>query len=182
MSAARGVWAVVWALGCASSQRGTERYSEARGDGDAAVVTPAAMASSETAWLTAHLADDPDATHPGESDAVRRLAQGGGAGVRAVAEVFRVGDARRSPFARRVLERVASRQCHRDRAAVARQMRALVYGEPTRDPDAGSAWPADDARWSVDAVDRVRSWGERGAPCEYPSPDAGADDAGATDA
>lgn len=168
-------WALagVFSVGCASAQVGVDRYSEARGGGDASTVSEASVASSETAWLTAHLADDPDPAHPGESDAVRRLAQQGGVGVRAAAEVFRVGDARRAPFARRVLERVARRQCRRDTAATARQLRALVYGEGVV-LDGGAPWPADDARWPVDAVERVRAWGDRGAPCETASVDGGA--------
>jgi hypothetical protein len=136
----------------------------------------ARVADAETAWLVAHLADEPDPTHLGESDAVRRLAQRGAPGALAVAEVFRVGDGQRIPFARRVVERVAGRRCQHDRARTARVVAWLHRGgePPALDPDAGVTWSGGDLRWSNAAVDRLRAWATEGASCDLSTPDAGA--------
>lgn len=149
------------------------------GDGFHDASVEARVASAETAWLVAHLADEPERANPRDSDAVRRLVALGGRGVVAVAEVFRVGDARRMPFARRVVERVATRRCLRDveRAAwvIARVERAEGPGALG---DAGIVWQARDDRWPTEAVERLRAWGRDGAPCDAPAAvavDAGAD-------
>ena len=149
----------------------------AEGYADASV--EARVAGAETAWLVAHLADEPERANPRDSDAVRRLVALGGPGVAAVAEVFRVGDARRAPFARRVVERVATRRCLRDaeRAAwvIARVERAAA---PVSLGDAGIVWQGRDDRWPPEAVERLRQWGRDGVPCDAPvalTPDGGAD-------
>ncbi len=136
----------------------------------------ARVADAETAWLLAHLADEPDPTHVGESDAVRRLASRGAPGALAVAEVFRVGDERRLPYARRVVERVAGRRCLHDRARTARVVAWLCAGgvPPALDADAGVAWTGGEGRWPNDSVDRLRAWAMAGAPCDPDVPDAGA--------
>lgn len=143
------------------------------------VAIEARVASAETAWLTAHLADSPDRANPRDSDAVRRLAQLGPDGVLAVAEVLRVRDTRRMPFARRVIERVAVRRCLRDHDRAAWVIASLERAErPATLGDAGIVWQVSDDAWSTDAVERVRAWARRGAPCDAPT----AGDGGATDA
>jgi hypothetical protein len=138
---------------------------------DGAVTVEAAVFSGETAWLVAHLADEPDPSHGGDSDSVRRLSQMGAEGVLAVAEVFRVGDVRRIPYARRVIERVALRRCLRDHGRAGWRVTALERGTTTHaiDPDAGVVWTSGDARWSNEAVERVRQWARDGMPCGDPS-------------
>jgi hypothetical protein len=90
--------------------------------------------------------------------------------------VFRVGDERRLPYARRVVERVAGRRCLHDRARTARVVAWLCVGgvPPALDPDAGVAWTGGDGRWPNDSVDRLRAWATAGAPCDPDVPDAGA--------
>jgi len=121
-----------------------------------------ALRDAELRWLAAHLADDADPSHPGESPAVRRLVSYGAAGARVVAEVFRVGDERRAPYARSVIERVMRAHCRRDAAGVARTRRWLFAAAA----DASVAtWP-EGSRWPLERVERLRSWAERDAPCE----------------
>lgn len=174
------------ALACSAASRvavAPVAVTESHGaDGGAAAAVfrdasvEARVADAETAWLLAHLADEPDPTHVGESDAVRRLAARGAPGALAVAEVFRVGDERRLPYARRVVERVAGRRCLHDRARTARVVAWLCVGgaPPALDPDAGVAWTGGDGRWPNDSVDRLRAWATAGAPCDPDVPDAGA--------
>ena len=138
----------------------------------------ARVASGEIAWLVAHLADNAERAHPGDSDAARRLAQMGPEGVRAVAEVFRVGDTARIPFARRVIERVVARRCQHDRARSAWVIRRLETGTTGAvDADAGVSWARGEARWPGEAVERVRRWADEGVPCDAPGADAGSVDA-----
>lgn len=124
--------------------------------------------ASELAWLVAHLADDPSPTHLGESDNVVRLAARGAAGARAAAEVFRVGDARRAPFARRVIERVALRRCRPDRGDALELIVWIQRPEQHADRDAGFAWLGDDPHWPAERLARLIDWTERGAPCPWP--------------
>lgn len=174
--------ATLAAVACSAATRLSELPSEspgARGDGgelgfrDATVESR--VADAETAWLLAHLADAPDPAHQGESDAVRRLAARGASGALAVSEVFRVGDERRMPYARRVIERVAARRCLHDRARTARVVAWLEAGGDPRplDPDAGVTWRRGDLRWSNAAVDRLRTWAREGAACDLSPVDAG---------
>jgi hypothetical protein len=137
-----------------------------------ALRSDAGIASAELAWLVAHLADEPDRSHQGDSDAVRRLVRAGPPGVHAVAEVLRAGDARRAPFARRVLERVALERCRRDLPRAATRLAELQRPDAgARAPDAGFVWwGADDARWPSEAVDRVHAWAAAGLPCGPQAP------------
>lgn len=122
----------------------------------------AGIRDGELRWLAAHLADDADPTHAGESPAVRRLVSYGAAGARVVAEVFRAGDERRAPYARAVIERVMRAHCRRDDGRVARTRRWLFAAAA----DASvAAWP-EGSRWPLERVERLRSWAERDAPCE----------------
>lgn len=133
------------------------------------VSVEARVASAETAWLTAHLADGPDRANPRESDAVRRLSQLGPEGVLAVAEVFRVRDTRRMPFARRVVERVALRRCLRDRDRAAWVIAHIEREEgPAAVGDAGIIWETSDDAWTGPRVERLRAWAQRGVPCDAP--------------
>jgi len=170
------------ALACSAAARVAEPPLMAGATSDAGEVdglrdasVAARVADAETAWLVAHLADAPDTAHYGESDAVRRLAQRGAPGALAVAEVFRVGDERRLPFARRVVERVAGRRCLHDRARTARVVAWLCTGgaPPALDADAGVQWSGGDGRWSNAAVDRLRLWASDGASCDLSPGDAG---------
>jgi hypothetical protein len=166
------------ALGCASRSGLTVRSipsSEApvseTADGGApagiALRADAGVASAEVAWLVAHLAEEPDRANPRESDAVRRLARAGPAGVHAVAEVLRAGDALRAPFARRVLERVALERCRRDLSRAAARLARLQRPDAGVASDAGFVWwSADDARWASEAVERIHAWASAGLPCE----------------
>ncbi len=149
------------------------------------VPVEARVASAETAWLTAHLADGPDRANPRDSDAVRRLSQMGPEGVLAVAEVFRVRDTRRMPFARRVIERVAIRRCLRDHDRAAWVIASLERAErPATLGDAGIVWQISDDAWRGEAVERLRAWARQGAPCDAPSlgDGGGAPDAATLDA
>ncbi len=156
------------ATGCASAARAPASpasWSVGPGDADAAVIAvdaTAAVYDGELRWLSSHLADDPDPTHPGDSPAVRRLAAYGAAGVRVVVEVFRVGDDHRGPFARGVVERVLRAHCRRDEGRIGRTRRWLF----APDADASTAlWPLG-YRWPLDRVERIRGWAEHDAPCE----------------
>lgn len=134
------------------------------------------VAASELSWLVAHLADDPSPAHTGESDNVMRLSARGAEGARAAAEVFRVGDANRAPFARRVIERVAARQCRRDRGAALELVVWIQRPEQHADRDAGFAWLGDDPHWPAERLARLIDWADRGAPCPWPlSTDGGVD-------
>ena len=152
----------------------SEPRSERRADagavlGTVAVASDAGIESAETAWLVTHLADDPDPARGGESDAARRLARRGAEGVRAVVEVFRVGDPRRTPFARRVIETVALQRCHHDRLRAARLVAGLQSGPDAGAvaADAGFLWSGgDDTRWPAEALGRVFRWVDAAMPCE----------------
>jgi hypothetical protein len=177
----KGLAGVLVGLACSAVSRRAEPPSvppTAHDAGEAPVFRDASLesrvADAETAWLVAHLADAPDPTRTGESDAVRRLAARGAPGALAVAEVFRVGDPRRLPYARRVVERVLERHCQRDRGRTARVVAWLCRGDPfpTIDPDAGVVWHGD-GRWSNASVDRLRAWALAGAPCAPIAADAG---------
>lgn len=164
----RALLVAALALGCASRNASAPAYvPEPPGDASVAATDDAAgIAAGETAWLVAHLADDPDPANPRESEAVRRLAAMGEAGLRAAVEVFRVGDARRAPFARRVFERVVERRCRHALGRTTRTLRAM-QGAGT-DPDAGEAprWlDRSEGRWSNEAVERTRAWIDAGARC-----------------
>ena len=160
----RGALALVAMAGCAGSAPVGPTLSSSA---DEPAATPdrdagAALRDSELRWLAAHLADDADPSHAGESPAVRRLVSYGAAGARVVAEVFRVGDERRAPYARSVIERVMRAHCRRDPAGVARTRRWLFAAAA----DASVAtWP-EGSRWPLERVERLRSWAERDAPCE----------------
>lgn len=134
-------------------------------EGDAGTPDPSAapaVRESELRWLASHLADDADPSRTGESPAVRRLVMYGAAGVRVVAEVFRVGDERRATYARSVVERVMRQHCRRDVNGIARTRRWLFAAAA----DASvAAWP-EGARWPLDRVMRLRSWADHDAPCE----------------
>lgn len=144
--------------------------AEVTEDPDASVDVDLAarMRERERAWLVAHLADEPDPARVGESDAVRRLAAEGGDGVTTVAEVFRVGDEERLPFARRVVERVALSRCRRDRARAGRVLAVLQRGAGSSEARSVSnlVWFEGPARWPAEAVERMRAWGRAGAPCD----------------
>lgn len=163
--------ALVFVVGCAArapttAVGGIDPHGAEGAPADAAVPVDAALAARETAWLVAHLADDPDPANPRESDAVRRLSALGENGLRAAVEVFRVGDERRVPFARRVFERVIERRCRHAPTRVLRTLRAM-QGEGTSD-DGGESprWlERSRGRWSNEAVERARAWIDAGARC-----------------
>lgn len=153
-------------LGCASGPADGQRpaYAPTADPGDAAV-EDAGLSAREIAWLVAHLGDDPDVTHARENESVRRLSSMGAEALRATAEVFRVGDARRIPFARRVFERVVSRRCRQDPARITRTLRAL-QGVATA-PDAGEVprWIDRSGGWSTEAMEGARAWIDGGMRC-----------------
>ncbi len=143
--------------------------------GPPAVRADAGVRSGEIAWLVTHIADDPEPARGGESDEVRRLAAIGADGIHATAEVFRVGDPRRVPFARRVIERVATAQCHRNLTLAGITIVHLQSGPDAGapPPDAGIIWSGgDDTRWPDEAIARLHHWADTGLPCE--GQDAGA--------
>lgn len=124
------------------------------------------LARGEIAWLVAHLADDPDPASPRETDAVRRLAQMGPEGLRAAVEVFRVGDARRIPFARRVFERFLRAPCGRDEERITRSLRALQGLDARPDGGLGARWSERSDAWSHEAMTRATGWIDAGARCQ----------------
>lgn len=136
-------------------------------DAGASEGAPRRRSSPEVAWLVAHMADEPDPARHGDSDAVRRLAGYGPEGVRAAVEVFRVGDARRVPFARRVLEHAALRSCRGDRGRAGARVNWMVSGTlGVAAADAGIAWGDLLVRWPEARIVRVQSWADAGLPCE----------------
>lgn len=143
-------------------------------DAVAAEVGRPARSSPEVAWLVAHLADDPNPARLGDSDAVRRLVAHGSEGVSAAVEVFRVGDTRRVPFARRVIEGVALRSCRGDHGRAAARVRWIITGtlDPSP-PDAGIAWSDLLLRWPAERISRVQGWAAGGVPCGADAADAG---------
>jgi len=176
-------------LGCASarpvpSSTGPEAEATTDAEGDAGSAMDAAVedtgrlvrSSPEVAWLVAHLADDPNPARLGDSDAMRRLVARGAEGVSAAVEVFRVGDATRVPYARRVLEGVALRHCRGDHGRAAARVRWIISGALTPSgPDAGIAWSDLLVRWPAERIARVQQWAAAGAPCgDDASPDGGA--------
>jgi hypothetical protein len=146
-------------------ERGDTHVEVSAGFRDASVETR--VNDGETAWLVAHLGDEPDRANPRDSDAVRRLAQRGADGVMAVAEVFRVGDTHRMPFAKRVIERVLARRCRGEPWRVGWMISRIERGttESVYDTDAGVVW-REDTRWGNEAVERLRAWARNGAVCE----------------
>jgi hypothetical protein len=131
--------------------------------GDAEVEEDSGIAGRELAWLVAHLADEPDPANPRETEAVRRLAARGAPALRGVVEVFRVGDARRAPFARRTFERYLRRVCEHNDARVTRTL-AEAQGR-SWDGGATARWPEGDAPWSQTAMERMYGWIDGGARC-----------------
>lgn len=165
MIAGRGLWLLALA-GCAGAPRGGDLAAGENAPWPEAADAGPELRESELRWLAAHLADDADPSHSGESPAVRRLVSYGAAGVRVAAEVFRVGDERRAPFARTVVERVMRTHCHRDAAGIARTRRWLFAAAA----DASvAAWP-EGSRWPLDRVERLRDWADRGSRCESEAP------------
>lgn len=163
----RGALLALALLGCASGPADGQRpaYAPAPEPGDAAVAEDAGIAARELAWLVAHLADDPDVTHARENESVRRLSAMGPEALRATAEVFRVHDERRIPFARRVFERALARRCRQDQARVTRTLRALQGVETG--PDAGDVprWVDRAGPWSNEVMEGVYAWVGAGARC-----------------
>ena len=111
----------------------------------------------------AHLADEPDPANPRETEAVRRLASRGAPALRGVVEVFRVGDTRRAPFARRTFERYLRRVCAFNETRVTRTL-AEAQGRAW-DGGATTRWPEGDAPWSQSAMERMYGWIDGGARC-----------------
>ncbi|MEZ4390721.1 MAG: hypothetical protein R3A48_06455 [Polyangiales bacterium] len=152
---------------CASapaSRLRTERVpAEPRAD---AGVEDSGLAAREVAWLVAHLADDPDPASPRETEAVRRLSARGAEGLRAAVEVFRVGDARRLPFARRVFERHLRRVCGRDEERITRALRVFQGLDASPDGGLGARWIERSGGWSHAAMRVALAWIDGGAGCE----------------
>jgi hypothetical protein len=137
------------------------------------VTADAGPRSAELAWLVTRIDENADTAGPAGAPNVRALASYGSDGVRALVAVFRAGDARRGPHARRAIELVAQRACRgtADRLAPRRIVAWLETGSTSlARQDAGDgAWPwarAAEARWPVEAVDRMRAWADQGIPCE----------------
>lgn len=130
----------------------------------------ASLGGGERSWLVAHIADDPDRSHAGESPNVRSLAALGAEGIRSVSALFARGEGSRVPFARRVVERVAQRAC-REYGFVYTQ-RLIAWLEAGTIPanlvtDAAVlAWSREvDERWPREAVTRLDRWADAGVPC-----------------
>jgi hypothetical protein len=166
---------------------GASGFAPEGGDGGVglAVAADAGVNAAELAWLVAHIADGPSALHPTDTMNVRSLAARGGEGVRAVAPVFRRGDAARARYARRVVERVALHACRRDARDEAQRL--VLWLELGRVPDAVlhdaglMVWTrADDAPWPDDAIARLLAWARAGTPCG--PVELGGGDAGLADA
>ncbi|MFO0629869.1 MAG: hypothetical protein U0325_30145 [Polyangiales bacterium] len=152
------------AVACAATIRSTPDEAPPNAPtGDGGVAEDSGLAARELAWLVAHLADDPDPANPRETEAVRRLAARGAPALRGVVEVFRVGDARRAPFARRTFERYLRRVCDHNDARVTRTL-AEAQGRAW-DGGATTRWPEGDAPWSQSAMERMYGWIDGGARC-----------------
>lgn len=147
----------------ASGLRAEHPEPPARADGG---VEDSGLAAREIAWLVAHLADDPDPASPRETDAVRRLSARGTDGLRATVEVFRVGDARRIPFARRVFERHLRRVCGRDEERITRALRVFQGVDASPDGGLGARWIERSGGWSHAAMQVALAWIDGGAGCD----------------
>lgn len=160
-------------------------------DASVAVVrADAAVGSGERAWLVAHISDDPDRSHVGESPNVRSLAALGADGVHAVAALFARGEGNRVPFARRVIERVAQRACREYGFTYTQRLIAwLEAGTIPRNLVTDAAvlgWTREvDERWPREAITRLDRWADAGVPCFQSRPatiDAAVDDTGSAPA
>lgn len=151
------------AVACAATMRAPAETAVAPTTGDAGADEDSGLASRELAWLVAHLADEPDPANPRETEAVRRLASRGAPALRGVVEVFRVGDARRAPFARRTFERYLRRVCAFNETRVTRTL-AEAQGRAW-DGGATTRWPEGEAPWSQSAMERMYGWIDGGARC-----------------
>lgn len=155
--------------GGAGEQVFTPHHTDA---GAIAVSADGGVASGELAWLVTHIADTPDRLRSDDSDNVRQIAAHGADGVRAISQVFARGDALRTPFARRVVERTIMRRCGRRDRSDAQALGAwMELGDdmPATAPDGLMHWtrPAD-SPWPPDAVQRLLTWVDAGMPCTMP--------------
>lgn len=137
----------------------------------------AGLRAAEIAWLVSHLHEGAESAGPAGPPNVRALAGYGADGVRAVIPLFRAGDARRVPHARTVIEILARRACRgtADVMAPRRLVAWIETGLPSMAPiAAGSAppnWPwqrGAEVPWPASALDRMRSWADRGMFCVPP--------------
>lgn len=146
-------------------------------DGGPMVTEDAGPRSAEIAWLVSHLDEGVESAGPVGAPNVRALAGYGAEGVRAVIPLFRSGDARRVPHARKVIEMVARRAC-RGTSDVLAPRRLVAWLESgvavVADPRAGTSapsWPwtrAPEAAWPQEGLDRIRAWSDRALFCVPP--------------
>ncbi len=143
-------------------------------DAGPAVSADAGTRAAELAWLVTRIADGIENAGPAGPANVRALASYGGEGVMALVSLFAAGDARRVPAARRVIERVAVQGCRAqsDPRAPRRVVAWLETGvaELPPTPAGGHAlsWPwarGPEFPWLPSALERLRGWARRGAPC-----------------
>jgi hypothetical protein len=152
-------------------------------DGGPMVSADAGFASAEIAWLVTHIDDNADRAGPAGPPNIRALASYQAEGVRAVIPLFRVGDARRVPHARRVIELLAQRACRGTADALApRRLVAWIESgspelpRPAQVADAGPPsaqlpWPwarAVEAPWPREGLDRMQQWADRALFCDAP--------------
>ncbi len=147
------------------------------------------LAAIERAWLVAHIGDQPDGMHTGETPNVRALAAMGADGVRAVAPILARADGERVPYVRRVIERNATRACREYSALYSHRL--IAWLELGRIPAevSGDRGPVQWFRgaseaWPTEAIRRLEQWANAGLPCfqsrEAASDAGSAGDAGAT--
>jgi hypothetical protein len=157
---------------------GAERPAESgalvwRADGGVMVSADAGARAAELAWLVTRIDEDADRAGPAGPHNVRALAAYGVDGVRALVPVLRAGDARRGPYAHRVLELAAMRACRSTAEPLAprRLVAWLASGSALLGAaDAGAALPWPWARppeqpWTAEALERLRRWTEGGLRC-----------------
>ncbi|MBL8684279.1 MAG: hypothetical protein JNK05_34210 [Myxococcales bacterium] len=144
-------------------------------DGGPMVTADAGPRAAELAWLVTRIDENADTAGPAGPPNVRALASYGADGVRVLVSVFRSGDARRAPHARRVIELVAQRSCRvtADRMAPRRLIAWIESGSTSLSQWDGGAWPWSrslESSWPGDAAERLRAWADRGAPCDMTAP------------
>lgn len=152
-------------------------------DGGPMVSADAGFESGEIAWLVTHIDDNADRAGPAGPPNIRALASYQAAGVRAVIPLFRVGDARRVPHARRVIELVAQRACRgtADPFAPRRLVAWIESGSPelptaapaadAGPPSAQLPWPwarAAEVPWPREGLERMQQWADRALFCVVP--------------
>ncbi len=143
-------------------------------DAGPVVYSDAGTRAAELAWLVTRIDEGADSAGPAGPPNVRALVGYGPDGARALVPLFRAGDARRVPFARKVIEGLARRACRavsdplaprRVVAWIESGVAELAPATPNSDP---LTWPwarGPQYPWLPSSLARLRAWADQGLPC-----------------